>query len=184
VAVSFFQKIRLALRGWGRRRAEATKRRNEEFLRRNVSWAPPPAPAQSRDRTRSRISSVRIDREGLQVAFLDDSGRMAHYLDATSGDVVEADLASPDNERFLSDSARFRAVPHRTDETDGSERRAFVETMDQSLWREQLRGLTNDPAGFRRTIARDRAIERAWYNFKNDRASEAIEKWLQGIGLV
>jgi hypothetical protein len=148
-----------------------------------VSWAPPPPPAQSPEATPARRSSVLIDREGLQVAFLDDSGRIAQYLDAASGEVVEADIAGPDNARFLSDSGRYKAVPHRSDNTESADRRAFVESLDQTPSREELRASTNDSASFRRIVARDRAIERAWYNFKNDRASEAIEKWLQEMGL-
>jgi hypothetical protein len=32
---------------------------------------------------------------------------------------------------------------------------------------------------FRRALSGDRAMERAWYNFKNDRAIAAIEQWLK-----
>ena len=36
---------------------------------------------------------------------------------------------------------------------------------------------------FRSEIARDRALERAWYNFRNDRAIAAMEQWLREIGV-
>ena len=38
-----------------------------------------------------------------------------------------------------------------------------------------------DSAG--KVVASDRGVERAWYNFKNDRATKAIESWLRAIGL-
>jgi hypothetical protein len=30
-------------------------------------------------------------------------------------------------------------------------------------------------------LASDRAIERAWFNFRNDRATKAIEEWLDRL---
>jgi hypothetical protein len=32
---------------------------------------------------------------------------------------------------------------------------------------------------FRAAIAEDRTLEKAWYNFKNDRANAAIDAWLR-----
>jgi hypothetical protein len=36
---------------------------------------------------------------------------------------------------------------------------------------------------FRSAVAGDRALERAWYSFKNDRAIAAVETWLRESGL-
>ena len=36
---------------------------------------------------------------------------------------------------------------------------------------------------FRSVLASDRNAERAWYNFRNDRATAAIEAWLKKLGL-
>jgi hypothetical protein len=36
---------------------------------------------------------------------------------------------------------------------------------------------------FRTVLASDRNVERAWYNFRNDRAIAAIEEWLKKSGL-
>src|SRR5215217_6719816 len=66
MAISFFQKLRLMLRGRARRREE----RDQEFLRRNVAWAAPPVAPKHAPVQQKTV----IDREGLQVAFLDDSG--------------------------------------------------------------------------------------------------------------
>ena len=76
MAISFFQKIRLVLRGWQRRREE----RDKTFVQRNVSWVQPP-PAKAAAPQQPKAPARVIDMEGLQVAFLDDSGRIAHYLD-------------------------------------------------------------------------------------------------------
>lgn len=150
------QKLRLAWSGWQRRREEADR----EFLARNASWGPAAAPAAA-----SRASGPKVDLEGLQVAYLDDSGRISYYLDTETGDVVDVHDGSP---RAL---PRYRPVPRRSEASDAADRRAFVEKLD-------LRIAHADAAEFRRAIAADRAVERAWYNFKNERATAAIEAWL------
>ncbi len=159
MATSLMQKLRLAWRGWQRRREDADR----EFLARNASWGPAgAAPAAAS----APAATKQVDLEGLQCAYLDDSGRIAYYLDMESGDVVDVHdgraLAPP----------RYRPVPRRTEASDAADRRAFVEKMD-------LRIAHADAAEFRAAIAKDRAVERAWYNFKNERATEAIAAWLR-----
>src|SRR5205807_1548834 len=80
---TLMQKLRLALRGWSRRREEAKK----DFVARNAAWgtAQAPSPVQSPHVTTA------IDIDGLTVAYLDDSGHFAHYLDTDTGDRVVAE---------------------------------------------------------------------------------------------
>ena len=156
---TLMQKIRLAIRGWSRRREEAEK----EFLARNtwsVGRSQPPAPE-------AGAATHAIDTEGLTVAYLDDSGRIAYYLDTESGEVVDvrdgSALAPP----------RYRRVPARSEQTDAEDRRAFAASH------EALAQSVGSAEEFRRALSGDRALERAWYNFKNDRAIAAIEEWLK-----
>lgn len=152
------QKLRLAWHGWQRRREEADR----EFLAKNASWGPVSPVAVADPRAAAR----QVDLEGLQVAYLDDSGRITYYLDTETGDVVDVHdgrpLALP----------RYRPVPRRSEASDAADRRAFVEKMG-------LRIAHADAAEFRRGIAADRSVERAWYNFKNERATAAIREWLR-----
>jgi hypothetical protein len=154
------QKIRLAIRGWSRRREEAEK----EFLAKNT-WSGGLQAAGGLKPASTQKQAV--DTEGLTVAYLDDSGRIAYYLDTETGDVVDVrdgtELAPP----------RYRRVPARSEQTDAEDRRAFAaehETLAQNV---------GSAEEFRRAVAGDRAMERAWYNFKNDRAIAAIEEWLK-----
>lgn len=174
MALTWFQRLQIAFRGWSRRRELDAQRRQEEFLRRNTAWAPPaPAPA-----SRVAVSSrPHIDLEGLQAAFLDSSGAIAYYLDLESGEVVERRGNDPE----LKDP-RYRRVPARTAQTDADDRAAFAATLDDASLRQSLLE-TRDAAAFRRAIAGDRAVERSWYNFKNDRATLAIASWLQTLGV-
>jgi hypothetical protein len=164
VAISFMQKIRLAVRGWLRRREQ----KDEEFLRRNANWGAPAAPAPATIATPPKS----IDIEGLQAAYLDGSGQIAYFLDVESGDVIESRDSGP------LDPARFKRVP--SGGGDVAERRAFIETLGPSHTRDALMKAVNSPA-FRSVLASDRTIERAWYNFRTARATAAIEAWLKTV---
>src|SRR5512140_3182188 len=108
---SFIEKIVQAIDGWGKRREE----RERAFVAANAGWnAPAAAGAQQ-----ARKSTIAIDREGLQAAFLDQSGRIAYYLDTESGEVVE----SRDAAAFA--EPRYRRVPSRPAAADEEDRRAF-----------------------------------------------------------
>ena len=168
---TLMQKIRLALRGWSRRREEAQR----EFLARNLPRTGAP-PATAPARSASSASATAIDIDGLTVAYLDDSGHFAHYLDTESGDVVDV---GRDETRA---APRFRRIPQRTAQSESEDRRAFVEKLEPSRGRDELARAIGVPEAFRKALASDRALERAWYSFKNDRAIAAIEEWLQSEG--
>ena len=156
------QKIRLAIRGWNRRRDE----KQQEFLKQNTWSGGAPSPSTA---TPQRAAALHIDVEGLTVAYLDDSGHFQHYLDIESGDVIDS--------REPLTGERYRRVPsHRS---DADERRDFIMMVEDSADRARLTRAEN----FRSEIARDRSLERAWYNFRNDRAIGAIQKWLREIGV-
>jgi len=163
------QKLRLAWRGWQRRREEAER----EFVAKNASWGQPltPAPLPA---SGARGSST-VDLEGLQVAYLDDSGRINYFYDTENGEVVEA----RDGETFA--EPRYRRVPRRSAASDAADRREFVASLDDSALKTALRS-AKDAAEFRRVLSDDRKLERAWYVFKNDRATKAIEAWLRPRG--
>lgn len=184
MALSFFQKLRIGFRGWSRRREQKAEQRNREFVAKSTNWgakAGVPAAAVPQN---SASPAVPIDLEGLQVAFLDDSGRMDHYLDMQTGEVIE--FLSQDRERHPEvkvSASRYRRVPTRDAKSDAEDRQTFPGTLEPSAIRDALsRVPASDAAGFRRAIAADRTIERRWYSFKNDRATEAIQHWLREKG--
>jgi hypothetical protein len=168
MAISLMQKLRLAWNGWQRRRENSQR----EFVARNAGWSAP-TPAAAPPPRASSVVATSIDREGLQCAFLDESGQIAYYLDVESGEVVEvrdgSSLAAP----------RYRRVPTRTTTSEEADRRAFVEQLDAGERRDELARRVDAPEAFRRVLSQDRALEKAWYNFKNDRANAAIDQWLK-----
>jgi hypothetical protein len=157
--VTFMQKLQLWFRGSQRRREE----RDREFLDRNAGWGA--ASAKPAAAARPAAAAARsIDRDGLQAAYLDRSGLIRYYLDLETGEVVDVrdggSLAAP----------RYHLVPTQSEEED---RRAFLGTLDASA---QAR--LGAAASFREGLAADRTLERAYYNFKTQRAIDAIEEWL------
>ena len=159
------QKIRLALRGWSRRREE----KNRAFVAQSSSWSSGGQailPVQSAEQ--AALPALHIDIDGLTVAYLDGSGRRTYYLDAQSGDVIESNVPL--------DSVRYKAIPSASPEAD---RMAFLGTIKSLTDRARLA----PPESFREVLARDRALERAWYNFRNDRAIATIQRWLREVEL-
>jgi len=167
------QKLRLAWRGWARRREQA----QSEFLAKNAWTVGGQAPSPvDRAQARAPVPPLdSIDLEGLQVAYLDDSGRINYYLDTDCGEVVEA----RDGETYA--EPRYRRVPRRSAASDAADRREFVATLEDSPLKNALRA-ARDPAEFRRVLSENRKLERAWYVFKNDRATAAINGWLKPRG--
>lgn len=112
-----------------------------------------------------------VDLEGLQVAYLGSA--LAHYLDVRTGDIIDVALDAPAPGGPL----RFKRIPTRTPESEVEDRRLFAETHPS------LARVVDDAGAFRRALAEDRMIEKKWYSFKNDRATQAIETWLGEIGI-
>ena len=178
MAITLFQKIKLAIRGWSRRSEESSARKKAEFLQRETSWAKPSAPAASPVST-ERAEKSKIDRDGLQVAFLDDSGHFEHYLDTETGDVIDHRIG----ETLPFDAApRYRRVPRRSPESEAADRVVFLTALESDADRELLASSVHDARLFRAQLGKNRLLEKRWYNFKNDQANDVIEAWLRQIG--
>lgn len=114
-----------------------------------------------------------LDREGLQVAYLGIA--LAHYLDLETGEIIDLPLdAEPPGS-----SDRFRRVPARTAESEEADRALFLESKHARPLRDALAGVVSSAQEFRQVLSRDRLVERAFFNFKNDRASQAIDAWIE-----
>src|ERR1041384_5018410 len=87
-----------------------------------------------------RAAKPQIDRDGILSAYLDQSGRTNYYLDVATGEVIE------------STSSNLPRIPT---QDEASDRAAFIAANNLQI-----------TSTFRETIAQDRTLERAWYNFK------------------
>ena len=118
-----------------------------------------------------------LDLDGLQVAYLGVA--LAHYLDLETGDIIDQPL----DDEPPGGSERFLRIPTRTTESDAEDRQLFLAKMPPSPTREQLAHAADDWNSFRGVLSEDRKLERSFFNFKNDRATKAIEEWLVSEGL-
>jgi len=121
-----------------------------------------------------------LDYDGLQVAYLGVA--LAHYLDVETGDIIDIPLeAEPPGS-----AERFRRIPTRTPESEDQDRRLFVDSLQGEFLaiRAELAEAVGDHQAFRHVIAADRRVERAFFNFKNDQATRAIEAWARDEGLL
>ena len=122
-----------------------------------------------------------LDLDGLQVAYLGVA--LAHYLDVETGDILDVPLdAEPPG-----DPTRFRRIPTRTPQSEDEDRWLFVQTLEKgefATMRGQLAAVVGDHQAFRQILSADRRVERAFFNFKNDQATRAIEAWLKEEGLA
>lgn len=119
-----------------------------------------------------------IDREGLQVAYLGVA--LAHYLDLESGEIIDL----PFEAGAPGSAERYRQVPIRTPESEAVDRELFLESKEAGPLRDALAEAIDDPQAYRQVLSADRRVERSFFNFKNDRASQAIEEWLEAEGLT
>ncbi|HEX7810080.1 MAG TPA: hypothetical protein VF608_15195 [Thermoanaerobaculia bacterium] len=121
---------------------------------------------------------MELDLDGLQVAYLGVA--LAHYLDLETGDIIDIPLDAD----APGDASRYRRVPTRTEESEAEDRVLFVEGMKPGEMRDELARAVDDHGEFRRVLLNDRRTERQFFNFKNDRATKAIEVWLTEEGLT
>jgi hypothetical protein len=118
-----------------------------------------------------------LDLDGLQVAYLGVA--LAHYLDLETGDIIDQGL----DDEPPGDTSRYLRIPTRTPESEEEDRRLFVAKLPLSALREQLARSVGDWNAFRTVLSADRKVERTFFNFKNDRATQAIEEWAASEGL-
>jgi hypothetical protein len=118
-----------------------------------------------------------LDLDGLQVAYLGVA--LAHYLDLETGDIIDQPL----DDEPPGGTERYLRIPTRTTESDAEDRQLFLAKMPPSGMREQLTRAADDWNSFRGVLSEDRKLERTFFNFKNDRATKAIEEWLLSEGI-
>jgi len=118
-----------------------------------------------------------LDLDGLQVAYLGVA--LAHYLDLETGDILDLPLdADPPG-----DPSRFLRIPTRTPESEAEDRRLFLDKREASELRNRLEEVIDDANAFRAVLAEDLRAQRAFFNFKNDQATRAIDQWLASEGI-
>jgi hypothetical protein len=130
---------------------------------------------------------VTIDWEGLVVGFESRSQQITHFLDRESGDVVQVvEGREPALHAELAASPRYVALPRDRGERGLGEMELFLAEVEDAKARAALRAALSEenPAGAYRALLMEHPREEAkFFQFKERRARERAEEWLESIGI-
>jgi len=130
---------------------------------------------------------VTIDWEGLVVGFESRSQQITHFFDRESGDVVQVvESREPAVHAQLSASSRYAALPRDRGERGLGEMELFLAEVQDEKARAGLRAslAQEEPADAYRAFLMEHPREEAkFFQFKERRARERAEEWLESIGI-
>lgn len=137
---------------------------------------------------------MKVDLEGLIVAFSDDSVERSYYVDTDSGRVfnVLEDHDDPETQEIVWEleadtRGRYVLVPKPTMEQKLEEQDAFIESLDESdSMKEKLEKLLEDDhdgSKFAEFVERDREARDAWRDFRMARSRDKAKDWIETLDL-
>ncbi|MDQ6893204.1 MAG: UPF0158 family protein [Acidobacteriota bacterium] len=129
---------------------------------------------------------LRIDWEGLIVAFESRSQQITHFFDRETGDVEQALVRDPARHREFSEDPRFVALPRDEGERSRGDLDQFLSRCeDDDCRRELSRALeSQEPAvPYRQTLLRYPKEEARFFQFKEHQALERAQEWLAAQGV-
>jgi hypothetical protein len=129
---------------------------------------------------------LRIDWEGLIVAFESRSHQITHFFDRETGDVEQALVRDAIRHEEFESNARFVALPRDQGERTRGDREAFLPLCEEQACRRALsEALASEDAAaaFRRALLRYPKEEAKFFQFKEHQALERAQEWLAGQGV-
>lgn len=129
---------------------------------------------------------LRIDWEGLIVAFESRSQQITHFFDRETGDVEQALTRDADRHREFEESPRFLALPRDQGERTRGDLEAFLPRCADPVCRGALEAALaseDAAAAFRRALLRYPKEEALFFQFKEHQALERAQRWLAAQGI-
>jgi Uncharacterised protein family (UPF0158) len=129
---------------------------------------------------------LRIDWEGLIVAFESRSQQITHFFDRETGDVEQALVRDAARHEEFASNPRFVALPRDQGERTRGDLDAFLPQCEDAACRRALsEALTAEDAAaaFRRALLRYPKEEAKFFQFKEHQALERAQQWLTGQGV-
>lgn len=136
---------------------------------------------------------MKVDLEGLVVAFSDDSVERSYYLDTDSGRVfnVLEDHDDPETQEIVWEleadtRGRYVQIPKPSMEQRLEEQDAFVESLEDGKMKETIEKLLEDDhdgSKFAEFVERDREARDAWRDFRMERSREKAKEWIETLDL-
>jgi hypothetical protein len=132
------------------------------------------------------MPALRIDWEGLIVAFESRSHQITHFFDRETGDVEQ--VLERDGERHAAMSAdpRFVALPRDRGERSVGDLEAFLSRCEDEACRSNLRAALDAPGSvalYRETLLHYPKEEARFFHFKERQALERAQRWLSEMGI-
>ncbi|MDE3088535.1 MAG: hypothetical protein KGJ80_04010 [Chloroflexota bacterium] len=136
------------------------------------------------------MKRVRVDWDGLELAFNDASGMADYFLDTETGEVVmisDAAMSADEVERIrdmidADDSGRFVRVPRNESGEGYEDMEEFVATVPNARARDLLQRAIRGRGAFRRfkdTLVEFPKERERWFRFQDERLRERIREWLE-----
>ena len=128
-----------------------------------------------------------VDWEGLVVGFESRSKQITHFFDRQTGEVIQVLERDAARHAALTADTRFLALPRDRGERSRGDLEEFAALCEDAAVRRDLEAAlaTEDfAAAFRAALLRHPKEESRFFQFKQRRARERAEEWLDGIGIA
>jgi hypothetical protein len=130
--------------------------------------------------------ALRIDWEGLIVAFESRSHKITHFFDRETGDVEQVLESDRERHEAISADPRFAALPRDGGERSVGDLEEFLSRCEDEACRRDLRAAL-DAAGsvslYRETLMRYPIEEARFFHFKERQALERAQDWLTEMAI-
>lgn len=132
------------------------------------------------------MPALRIDWEGLIVAFESRSHQITHFFDRETGDVEQVLERDHPRHGAMSGDPRFVALPRDRGERSVGDLEAFLPRCEDEACRKDLRAALDAPGSvalYREALMRYPKEEARFFQFKEHQALERAQRWLTEMGI-
>ena len=129
---------------------------------------------------------MKIDWEGLVVAFESRSHLITHFFDRESGDVEQVLERDASRHAAMTADRRYLAVPRDQGERSRGDLEAFLSECEDEACRKALAAALETESFtslYRETLVRFPKEECRFFQFKERRALERAEAWVGTLGI-
>ena len=130
--------------------------------------------------------ALRIDWEGLIVAFESRSHKITHFFDRETGDVEQALERDSERHAAMAGNTRFEALPRdRGERTIGDLEEFLGKCGDEACRRDLSAALagSGSVSAYRETLMRYPKEEALFFQFKGHQALQRAVEWLTSMGI-
>lgn len=137
------------------------------------------------------MKKIKVNLNELVEAFVNCAENLHNYLDIKTGEIIMIPISKYSdfdkeneelNDKMESDPERYIDIPEKDSREGYQEMVDFTESIDDENMREKLAIALNGAGSFRRfkdVLSNYPEERKQWYDFKDERANELIQTWLE-----